>query len=141
MMVDVPRLLALLERIEDEVTAIRESVARSDEELLAAPDPLPALKYRLVVAIEAAIDAAAHVIASQGLRSPEDFADTFGSLVEADWLAPDLGARLADAARFRNVLVHLYDDVDDMRVLEIARTRLGDLEAFTRAVAARVDAD
>lgn len=138
-MVDVPRLLALLERIEQEVTAVRASVARSDEELVDHPDALPALKYRLVVAIEAAIDAAAHVIASQGLRSPDDFADTFTSLVEADWLPSDLGARLADAARFRNLLVHLYDDVDDERVIEIARTRLDDLRAFTRTVAARVE--
>lgn len=40
----------------------------------------------------------------------------------------------AAATRFRNLIVHRYWDVDDQRVLEIARTSMGDLEAFLEAV-------
>ena len=137
-MVDVARLTALLDRIEAEVNAIRTSVDRSDAALLASPDALPALKYRLVVAIEAAIDAGSHVIATQRLRYPATFADTFASLAESGWLDGPLSERLSDAARFRNVLVHLYDTVDDDRVLEIARTRLDDLDAYQRSLAGRI---
>lgn len=65
-MVDVPRLGALLQRIRDEVAALRHLARREgmrDDDVA-----LPAAKYRLVVAIEAMIDVAEHVIASEGLR-------------------------------------------------------------------------
>lgn len=38
-------------------------------------------------------------------------------------------------ARFRNLIVHRYWDVDNRRVLEIARNSLSDLEAFLDAIA------
>ena len=42
---------------------------------------------------------------------------------------------LQDMARFRNLLVHGYLNVDDERVVEILRTRLGDLETFRTSLA------
>ena len=57
---------------------------------------------------------------------------------DAGWVEEDLAVLLADAARFRNLLVHQYADVDDGRVVAIARERTGDLEAFRRAVVARL---
>jgi uncharacterized protein YutE (UPF0331/DUF86 family) len=57
------------------------------------------------------------------------------TLGESGWLASDLAEALADAASFRNLLVHQYGDVDDQRVLAIARTRLAHLDAFVDTVA------
>lgn len=37
-------------------------------------------------------------------------------------------------ARFRNLLVHLYGQVDDGRVYEIIHENLGDLDAFRNAI-------
>lgn len=94
--------------------------------------------FRFVVAIEAAVDACRHVAASEGLRAPRDMRDAFVVLVEADWL--DERPELATMAGFRNLLVHGYAEVDDRRVREVLRTRLDDLDAFRRAVAARATA-
>lgn len=140
-MVDEGRLNALLHRVATEVAHIRRLLDGFGEEIADDEVALPACKYRLIVAIEAAADAASHVIASEGLRPPTSYADTFTSLHEGGWLDEELAALLADAAKFRNVLVHLYEDVDDDRVVEIARTRLTDLEAFVQAVAAQVRTD
>lgn len=43
---------------------------------------------------------------------------------------------MQDAARLRNLLVHQYADVDDVRVARIIRTRLGDLDGFVASIAA-----
>lgn len=137
-MVDEPRVAALLQRIEDEVEDLERSAARDDDEVTGDADALPAMKYRLIVAIEAATDIAEHVIAAEGLRPSTSFADSFTSLREAGWLAADLSDRLSDAARFRNLLVHQYAEVDDARVVEIARTRLVDLHDFVSTIAQRV---
>jgi uncharacterized protein YutE (UPF0331/DUF86 family) len=127
-MVDPGRLRSLLDRLGGELAGLRRLAALPPEELAADPDRLPAVKYRMIVAIEACIDAAEHIIASERLRAPETFADAFTVLGEAGILPDDLARTLEDMARFRNLLVHGYARVDDRRVEQILRTRLGELE-------------
>jgi uncharacterized protein YutE (UPF0331/DUF86 family) len=141
-MVDPGRLRSLLDRMGEEVEHLRRLSAIAPEELLADPDRLAGVKYRFVVAIETCIDTAQHVIASEGLRAPSDFADAFAVLGEAGVLPPELVPVLGEMARFRDLLVHGYLQVDDRRVLEILRSRLGDFDAFREHVArSALDAD
>ncbi len=135
-MVDPGRVRALLDRLAEELSHLRALAARDPAGLLADPDLLAAVKYRFVVAIETCIDLAQHAIASEGLRAPASFADSFAVLGEAGFVDPDLVPALQEMARFRNLLVHGYLRVDDRRVVAILRTRLDDLDAF-RAQAAR----
>lgn len=137
-MVDARRVAELLDRIRAEVAALRRSGARTTDELFDDPDALPALKYRLVVAIEAATDVADHLISSEGLRLASGYADSFRSLEEGGVLPAGLAASLADAARFRNLLVHRYADIDDQRVVQFVRQRLADLEDYVDVIAARL---
>lgn len=137
-MVDAGRVAALLHRIREEVDQLRQAAERDDDALLSSVDALPAIKYRLIVSIEAATDVADHIIAAESLRPATSLADSFVALAESGWIDEGLGASLADAARFRNLLVHQYADVDDLRVLEILRTRLGDLDAYVEALARRL---
>lgn len=137
-MVDVPRVSVLLHRIREEVAALRRIAARPDDDLFRDDDTLPAAKYRLLVAVEAMTDVADHLIASEGLRPSTSFADSFRSLAEGGWIDDRLGDVLADAARFQNLLVHQYADVDDGRVVEIMRTRLEDIDAYVDTIAGRL---
>jgi uncharacterized protein YutE (UPF0331/DUF86 family) len=135
-MVDPGRLRFLLDRIAEEVQHLARLATLGEERLLADPDLVAAVKYRFLVAIEAAIDCCHHVISSEGLRAPSDFADAFGVLAETGLLPTDLVPRLQDMARFRNLLVHGYARVDDRRVVEILTSRLADLREFRTALAA-----
>ncbi len=128
-MVDPERLRALLDRLDEETEHLRR-LAERDDASLADPDILAAVKYRFVIAIEMCIDAGEHVISSEALRAPTDYAEVFAVLGEAGFLPPETVPSLQDMARFRNLLVHGYVDVDDHRVVEILRTRLGDLGSF-----------
>lgn len=134
-MVDPARLAGLLEAMAAELEILAMLGVRGGDELRSDPVAIRAVKYAFVVVIESAIDAAEHVIASEGLRMPASFADAFTVLYEAGLLEGELAAAMADAARFRNLLVHQYVDVDDDRVLEILRTRLDDLRAYRAAIA------
>lgn len=134
-MVDPGRVRSLLDRLAEERSHLRALAARGPAALLADPDLLAAVKYRFVVAIETCIDLAQHVIASEGLRAPASFADAFAVLGEAGFVDEELVPALQSMARFRNLLVHGYLRVDDERVVEVLRTRLGDLESFGSQVA------
>lgn len=135
-MVDVERLASLLEVIRDEIASLRRLAALPELD----DDQVAAVKYRFIVAIEAAIDVGQHVIASEELGTAGTFADVFVRLADADWIPEELGAAISDAARFRNLLVHGYADVDDERVLETLGVGPDDLEAFVRALAERLAA-
>jgi len=87
-------------------------------------------KYNFIVAIEAAIDLANHLISKRALRAPEDYADVFKVLADASVIDKEFSIELAKMARFRNRLVHLYWEVDIAEVWKIIQTRLGDFEEY-----------
>jgi uncharacterized protein YutE (UPF0331/DUF86 family) len=75
------------------------------------------------------------VIAEQGYREATTYRDAISILREEGILGPDLAARLSDWMGFRNVLVHLYLEIDHGRVYEAIEQDLGDLEAFASLLA------
>jgi uncharacterized protein YutE (UPF0331/DUF86 family) len=92
-------------------------------------------RYLVQVAAQSCIDLANHLIASEGWRAPRDFGDSFTVLSERGVLDPELAGRLRGMAGMRNRLVHVYDEIDDVRVREAIVAGLPDLDAFAVAVA------
>jgi len=91
-------------------------------------------KYLLIVATEAALDICNHLAAKAGGRSPQDYADCMAVLAEIGVIDQDLRLRMSKMARFRNLLVHLYGNVDDREVFRVIAENLGDLELYLKAV-------
>jgi uncharacterized protein YutE (UPF0331/DUF86 family) len=92
------------------------------------------VKYTFVTAIEACVDVAQHLCASEGWGPPSDNGDAIALLAGHGVLDPDLAESMRQAVGFRNVLVHEYVAVSDTIVL----ARLDDptdLERFAAEVA------
>jgi uncharacterized protein YutE (UPF0331/DUF86 family) len=96
-----------------------------------------ATERELLVAIEACLDIAHHVVAREALRRPTDHRDLFRILAEAGVISTDLSARLEKMAGFRNMLVHAYLQVDPAEVFRIATTDFRDIEAYVQTVVMR----
>ena len=94
---------------------------------------LRAVKYSFVTAIEAVIDVAQHLCASEQWGAPATNGDALRILARHDVLDDDLAERLVAAVGFRNVLVHEYTVVDDGRVIA-ALSELDDLHDFIAAI-------
>jgi len=131
------------ELIENRFQDIQQSLERlerigklSREAFLADQDVLDLACYRLLVAMEAAIQICFHVSAQRLHRAPEEYAECFAILGEAGILPPALSGRLQRMARFRNMLVHLYWAVDYDRVYDILQEHLDDLREFVRFIGA-----
>ena len=84
----------------------------------------------MLVSIQSSIDIATEIIAKKGLRRPASYRDTFGILAEAGILSSDLASTLSDLASFRNVLVHIYWDLDLVQVYSILQRDLPLLQKF-----------
>jgi uncharacterized protein YutE (UPF0331/DUF86 family) len=88
----------------------------------------------LQIIIETCVDIANHIIADGGMRAPESYADSFTVLRENNVLGADLHAQLAGMAKFRNVIVHQYDQIDAEIVVSILRKIDGTLAAFVESI-------
>lgn len=84
----------------------------------------------LQLAAECVLDLAHHLIAESGFRTPTSYRDAFAVLLERGVLDAELSARMQQWAGFRNVLVHLYLDVDAAIVYEVLQRDLDDLETY-----------
>jgi uncharacterized protein YutE (UPF0331/DUF86 family) len=85
-------------------------------------------------AVQAAIDLATHVVATEGYGNPSSTADTFTLLERRGVIEVDLAGRLRKMVGFRNIAIHDYQALDPEIVESIVERHLGDL----RALGARV---
>jgi len=92
----------------------------------------------LQIAIQAAMDIAAHVIADDWLGEPRNARDMFGLLARKNVIDRSLAARLESMVGFRNIVVHEYDDIDLDKVRQILANDLDDLLIFAAAMRARL---
>jgi uncharacterized protein YutE (UPF0331/DUF86 family) len=92
----------------------------------------------LLIAIEAALALCFHVSAKRLHQVPEEYAGCFSTLEQAGLITADLSSRLQQMARFRNLLVHVYWEVNYGQVYDLIATRLEDLRAFRAAIAGLV---
>lgn len=109
--------------------AIRTERLEEDYELRSA------IERNLQLAIESALDIGEHLIAARGLRKPETYREVLEILGEAGILPEEFAARFSEAAKFRNILVHMYAEVDAEILCEILRTNLQDFDEFARYIA------
>lgn len=88
----------------------------------------------LQMMIELCADVAGHVIADDGLRTPETYADSFRVLGEHGILTEEQTAVMEKMAKFRNVVVHQYEAVDAEIVVLILQRHLDDFQLFSNAI-------
>ncbi len=88
----------------------------------------------LQMMIETCSDIAGHIIADMKYRVPASYADTFKVLRENLIIEEDQAETLVKMAKFRNVVVHDYDQVDAEIVIGILHNRLKDFITFKDAV-------
>lgn len=74
--------------------------------------------------IETCVDIASHIISDRGCRIPKSYADSFTLLHEEGFLEKELLERMESVAKFKNIVVHHYDKVDELIVVSILKKHL-----------------
>lgn len=134
-MVDHGRVRRLLDRLRLETDRLRRLADLPAEELLNNEIALGSAQFRFLLAIEVCVDIGRHIIAAEGLSAADTYADVFTSLSEAGIIAAGQVESLRAMARFRNRLVHLYDETDDAEIVKALQHDLGDLDIFRQQIA------
>jgi uncharacterized protein YutE (UPF0331/DUF86 family) len=138
-MVDRDKIEGLIRHLGQYTAYLQEIVGQDQEQFLGDPRSIGSARYYLQVSIETCINIANHIIATDRLRSPKDYRDSFQVLNEAGILPDDFTGTMRELAGLRNLLVHLYWDVDDQMVYEGIRSELGDFETFVDYIVAYLE--
>ena len=96
------------------------------------------VEHTLQLAIQAALDAASHIVSDERLGEPRSSRELFSLLARAGWIDAPLAETLGNMAGFRNVLVHGYHTVDLSVVQDVVEHRLDDLLQFVEVVRRRI---
>jgi len=88
----------------------------------------------LQMMIETCADVASHLVSDRGMRTPSSYADTFEVLSENNIISEELCVIMEKMAKFRNVVVHQYEQVDADIVVLILTKHLQDFERYRDAV-------
>jgi len=135
-MTDAPLVAKKLAFIETCLRELRELVR--PEAIAEDVRELRFAEHTLQIAIQAALDAASHIVSDARLGEPATNRALFEILATHGYLSRDLSARLGQMAGFRNILVHGYAEVDPLIVKDVLLHRLGDLDAFVIAIRGRL---
>jgi len=119
----IERCLARIERVRSEPSGRLDSIDVDDITAL-----------NLQRSIQAGIDLAAHVVATEGWGVPAAAGEAFDLLSEHSLLDRDLASRLRRMAAFRNIAIHEYRKLDPRIVETVVTNHLGDLRDLVARV-------
>lgn len=80
--------------------------------------------------IETCADIANHIISDKGYRTPKSYVDIFKVLNENNIINKDLFEIMAKMAKFRNIVVHQYDKLDETIVIGILKRHISDFASY-----------
>ncbi len=86
------------------------------------------------ITVESVIDLCHLVVTGLRLGLPAEEEDLFEKLERAGIISHPLKETLSRMKGFRNILVHVYGDVDDRIVYRAVKEQLGDFENFKNAI-------
>ena len=148
-MVDREKIESLIRHLRRYTTYLQEITQQGEEEFLRDPKSTGSARYYLQVSIEtyrvlvpggrACINIANHIIATENLRAPKDYKDSFQVLNEADILPDTFTRAMQELAGLRNLIVHIYWEIDDRMIYEGIQFELSDFEGFVEYILQYLD--
>jgi len=88
----------------------------------------------LQIAIEASLDIAQHIVARKQLGTPKTYREAILLLERAGVIPPEQVPHLVNMTRFRNRVVHMYDEVSREEVYRIATQHLSDFDLYIESI-------
>jgi len=128
-------ILDKLERLQKYVEILKSYKNYSLEEIEKDYTLRGAIERYLQVAIECCLDIGEMIISFERLKKPETYREIIEILGKANILPEDFARKFIEAVKFRNILVHMYADIDVKIIHEILQEKLDDFNEFAKYIA------
>ena len=133
-MVDRDKIENKIRYVKDNLEKLKELQQESKQDFLNDYLKYDTAKYNLQVSIEALIDIGNHIISRENFKFPDTNADTFKILKEENIISKNKLKAFIAMAKFRNMVVHLYDKIDEKEIYDILQNHLDDFEYFIQRI-------
>jgi uncharacterized protein YutE (UPF0331/DUF86 family) len=137
-LVDAERAGARLQRLEELLERLDGVRGEGMASYLSHADLRAATERWLEIAVQICIDLGAQLVTERSVKAPDNYAGVFTAMAEANLLSTDLAVRMGAAARQRNLLAHLYLEIDD-RMVFASLGSLDDLREFAKVIGRQID--
>lgn len=127
-------IAARLSAISESLRALRTLRPLTRQQLVGDAMLVAAAERHFQVAIQACLDIGS-ILLTDAPRPPSTYRAIFPALARLGVMPEDFAERLAEMAAFRNVLVHLYLEVDPDLLYTYLQEALDDLERYMQYVA------
>lgn len=138
-MVDTNLVAAKLTELAERIARARAHCPPTASDLAEDQDALDLVSFNLLLAVQACLDLASHLISDESLPPAATYAEAFQRLHEHGVLSRGTAEILGKATGLRNVVVHGYAGVDRSLIFRAATHVLSDLEQFAREASAWVE--
>ncbi|RKL62651.1 DUF86 domain-containing protein [Thermoanaerobacteraceae bacterium SP2] len=136
-MIDKNRINAKIIFINERLSALRELASLDENEFKQDKRNIGSACYWLQTTVESMIDIAQHIAVKKGLIKSTDIssADFFEELAAAGIISKENMRKYRMMIKFRNRIVHLYQQVSEDEVIKILKEDLNDFETFLKEIA------
>ncbi len=117
------------------VDFLRSRRSTTKEELEENYELRSAIERNFHLAIESALDMGEIIISAEGFEKPEDYKGVILILGKHRVIPVEFAEDFARAAGLRNILVHMYEEVDIGRLHDYLQNNLEDLNEFAMFIA------
>lgn len=133
-MVDADKVRQKIAMLEQNLEKLKALQKLQEDDFLNDFRNVESAKHLLQVCVEIMIDICDHIIARQRLGTPETSADGFKILAENGYLKKDNLNTYVAMTKFRNRVVHLYNEIDEKEIYNILQSNLEDFKQFLKEI-------
>lgn len=141
--IDLAKVKRLLGKMDESIGRLRSLNLGSQADFLAEENwqNRGLVEHFLRIAVEAGLDVGRHILVAKSLGIPEEYKDVARMLRDNRIVPQSLGDKWVGLAGLRNVLVHLYWDIDYAILYQIVTTELTDFDEYVQAILDYISAE
>jgi len=133
-MIDRPLVEKKLRRIEEFLRELKSVEIGTIEEFKENIIPKRFIERNIELALEQMIDICKHFVSGLDLSEPETYSECFDMLAKEGVILEQSLDIFKSMVRFRNILIHAYEGVDDSITYGIYKRRLDDFKIFIKEI-------
>ena len=133
-MINRPLVEKKLRKIEDLIRELRTVSIESFDEFKKNIIVKRFVERNIELAIEQMVDICKHFISGFDLKEPETYSECFEILAKGEVLPGGTVDTFKAMVRFRNILIHAYNGIDDSITYGIYKKNLKDFKLFVKCI-------
>ncbi len=132
--VNIEKIKVLEKDIIDTLIELKTILSMEEKDFIKDKKSIYSLRYILIEIVESMASICNHIITRVKGEIPQGYPDCFEKLRENKIITIELSENLKKISKLRNILIHKYWQIDDLKVFNSAKKNFDDFEKFLKEI-------